>query len=530
MVDLATRRSEFKVYLVDRDPSAARFTIDSLQAAGFTDIQYLPSVDSALVTIKQTMPHIVVFDYAGFESVAEPFLREVTALSAEILVILITTAAQGIQGFQVVARKLAYDVLMKPVGSHLELLQKLDRAADRLYFQFESEQLREHYQAHQAAGVAAHPSAAEVIAPPASPMARQVVPLDASAEMMRPGYIDINDMLEKLGPEQDIEETIVIFMAALTRALYDVPVLYFKYFPTHLTLLFSRATLLPNEKFRGIGVDLRKEELQKIPQFFADPRRIVELRTLVREVFKRETFSAFTHFDDQEPRGVFVVLDDVEVQSSKSKVLALLRIFSLAYKRNVTIKEKHAFDITDSLTGLYNRKHFTQILVDEIARARRLLMPLTLLVIDIDRTQLLNERLGFQQVDTILRIVAQILKKSTRTNDILARTGSDEFACLLPHTPHMGGAIKAERLRRIIEATKFPMLEGAPPLTISCGISEYPSFGNDADQVFHLADEALLEVKKAGGNRVSLAKVSAGYVKDFEPVDVPMSPRVGGSK
>src|SRR6185312_17132501 len=99
----------------------------------------------------------------------------------------------------------------------------------------------------------------------------------------------------------------------------------------------------------------------------------------------------------------------------------------------------------------------------------------------------------------IMRTVARILDKHSRVNDIVGRTSPDEFGLLLPHTSKQGAMIKAERLRRIFEAAAFDrVLKDFPRLTVSLGVSEYPSLSRDAEELMQSADEALYQVRKAG--------------------------------
>lgn len=512
-MEIAKRRPEFTVFTVDAEINSATSLTDALKVAGFEDSRFFPTLESALAMAQESPPHVVIVDYASFGNSIEGFLANLHDLSPEILTILVLPAAMKLQGLLYVSRGLVYDTISKPFPSSLELIQKVDRAIGRLYYQFESEQLREHYE--RGAGEKSAPAPA----PPPSVISAQ----DYS------GYHAINDTLGLFLDERDIEETVLIFMEALTRALMDVPVLYFKYFPGHMTLLFSRATLLPNETFRGIGIDLKKEEATNLPLFLEQPMEIPGMKKLIREIFKRESFAAFSHTDGQDICGVFVVLTEATINFNEGLLLTLRRSFELAYKRNLTLKEKHNIDLTDAVTGVFNKRHFSKLLSDEIARSRRLMMPVSLLVLDIDRTHLLNERFGIQQTNALLRSVANLLRKSARANDIIARVGADEFACLLPHTPLKGGAIKAERFRRLVEAAKFPLLEGLGPLTVSCGVAEYPSTSSDADMLLQTADEALYEVKASGGNKVCVARTPGGFQKDFEPLTVPSSPRPSGS-
>jgi diguanylate cyclase (GGDEF)-like protein len=527
-VDVAKRRGEFAIFVVDREPVSAKELTDSLRASGYSDSRFYPTLDSALAVIRDALPHVVVIDSSGFENELESFLSSIREVSNEILVIAALPAALKLHGLQLVSRGLAYDTIVRPFPTSLELIQKIDRAVGRLYFQFETEQIKEFYEA-KTGGQQNNEVPIRSAADYSSFAMAKTEAADASSKVALE-YRFLNKLLLHFSDEKDVEETVMLFMEGLTRSLSDTPVLYFKYFAGHMSLLFSRATLLSNDTFRGLGIDLKKEGGRSLEEHFEHPATVPGMRKMVREVFKCELFSAFTHMDGDEVRGVFIILDEVEVEDSDSKVVCLKLIFDLAYRRNLVLKEKHSLDVIDQVTGLVSRRHFTKHLNDEVARARRLMMPLTLMVFSVDRYQELKDHFGTQQMDALLRSVAGLLKKSTRSNDVVARLGQDEFACLLPHTPVRGGAIKAERFRRFIELAKFPILEGREPLTVSCGVSEYPSFANDAEMLLQSADEALFEIKNSGGNKVCLSKAPSGFQTDFQPVEVPLSPRLGGGR
>ena len=100
-------------------------------------------------------------------------------------------------------------------------------------------------------------------------------------------------------------------------------------------------------------------------------------------------------------------------------------------------------------------------------------------------------------------------------NDIVARTGGDEFAILLTDTTFEGAAIKAERFRRMIEAGDFSKaFKVTPRVTVSIVIGEYPSICHDADELFQSADEALLQVRQKT-NKVCMAKPPGNFTPDF---------------
>ena len=522
MVDISRIRKEFTVFVIERDPTMAISLVETLKSVGYEKARFYPTLGSAQTMVATEAPHVLVVDQEGFEATLEKFLIDTQGISPETYTILTSTQRKFLDGLQLVSRSLAYDSIVRPFTTTLELVQKIDRACATLYYRFENEQMRDD----------ANDPDTEVDIPALGSSAAYSVGGAISAGMTNQSSVRsfdaMNSALEKLSQTKDLDLTVQIFVEALSRTISNVPIAYFKYVPAHMTLLFAQAAWLPSEKFRGVGLDLKKEAQTEVAQLAENPGGLTALRALIREGFHKETFTAFSHVSDGEILGVFVVLDSVDLSENMTANI-LRRAFELAYKRNLTIKEKHQLDLTDPLTGLANRKQFTMRLEQEMARSRRILMPVSLITIDVDGFTELNKRLGAQQADSVLKTIAMILKRTTRLNDILARIGPDEFGCLLPHTGHEGAAIKAERLRILFESTKVPLLEGMGlgPIRVSVGVSEYPSICSDGESLIATSVEALDHVRAEGGNKVCLASAPHGFQADFVPRNTDDSSQFG---
>lgn len=163
----------------------------------------------------------------------------------------------------------------------------------------------------------------------------------------------------------------------------------------------------------------------------------------------------------------------------------------------------------DGLTGIHNRRFFEMRIVEELERAGRFQGRMSTIMVDIDNFKKLNDEFGHLLGDEILRSVSSILKQQLRKMDMVCRYGGDEFAVLVPETTGGNAMRVAEKLRRHIEAHDFP---GVPrPVTISCGVADYPTHGVTRDEVVAAADSALYTAKQAGRNRVA----SATLKKEF---------------
>jgi len=164
---------------------------------------------------------------------------------------------------------------------------------------------------------------------------------------------------------------------------------------------------------------------------------------------------------------------------------------------------------TDPLTGLFNRRHFTELCQLEEGRARRHGFPFSVLMLDIDHFKRINDTYGHPVGDQAIKAVADVCTKALRPHDLLARYGGEEFVLTLPQTDSEGARTVAERIRTMTEALTVPSEQGPVRVTVSIGISTYQT-GLEFDRVVQRADEALYEAKQSGRNRVVILPFDPG--------------------
>lgn len=196
-----------------------------------------------------------------------------------------------------------------------------------------------------------------------------------------------------------------------------------------------------------------------------------------------------------------------DVAEDELQILSEMVAIALA---NVRLRESlQTASLRDPLTGLFNRRYLQEAWDLESARAIRAGRTLVLLMLDIDHFKRFNDNYGHDAGDQVLKSVAEVLRKGTRTGDVVCRFGGEEFIVILVDADDQSGLARAEALRRAVRAMSLSY--GAQQLgtvTISIGVATFPLVGSTFDEVQQVADAALYRAKAAGRDRVEVAALA----------------------
>jgi len=173
---------------------------------------------------------------------------------------------------------------------------------------------------------------------------------------------------------------------------------------------------------------------------------------------------------------------------------------AIALENSRLFEEATKLSLTDSLTGLPNRRNFEMVLGNEIRRSDRYHRSFAVIMVDYDNFKVYNDKFGHPAGDEILKRFGQLMKDSIRDVDFLGRYGGDEFVFVLPETETIFAGEVADRMRKKIASQAYD-----PPVTISVGIATFPHDARDMDGLIKFADQACYESKQLGGNRISYA-------------------------
>ncbi len=186
--------------------------------------------------------------------------------------------------------------------------------------------------------------------------------------------------------------------------------------------------------------------------------------------------------------------------------------------RRLAILEQE--NIMDPIMGIYNRRHLERRLKEEVMRAQRFNLPLTLLLLDIDNFKEINDNYGHQTGDRVLGCVGECIQKTVRTSDIVARYGGDEILVIAPNTDAPSGGELAERLRQAVAGSLAPAGEGTMGVKVRCevsvGVAGLDQGITDCLALLSEVDEAMYRAKREGRNRVVIG--AKGVPREDSPV------------
>jgi diguanylate cyclase (GGDEF)-like protein len=267
----------------------------------------------------------------------------------------------------------------------------------------------------------------------------------------------------------------------------------------------KRAILLSAEDAQLAGTELVKEAGDCPPELLLD---------------QVETFPVFIDND------LFAL---VAVAAGREQLLdrRRLKLFNLLIshlmlhvKKSLLLAQNQEMQTLDSLTGLYNERHFFQTMEREFDRAARYNVPLSLLFVDVDHFKDVNETYGFEAGDLLLKEISRIVMENMRSTDFCSRYSGERFVVVLPETHSKNSEIMANRLRRFIENHSFfiPNTNVFIKVTVSIGVASYLDHRPASlAQFIEFADTALYFAKRIGRNQVvGYSYVTNLMMKDTE--------------
>jgi diguanylate cyclase (GGDEF)-like protein len=206
--------------------------------------------------------------------------------------------------------------------------------------------------------------------------------------------------------------------------------------------------------------------------------------------------------------GALVIADcPFPLEEERIYVSMLTDYLSMALQNATLLDPSKDGKWVDQLTGVANRPYFQQRFEREIRRTENYRYALALFMFDIDEFKKINDTYGHRAGDVVIKKMAELAKKNTRSSDLVGRYGGDEFMVLITATTEEQAVSFADKLREKITTTDIaiPGTDVPVRITISGGLAMFPTHGQSTTELFRAADDALFESKRLGRNRILIA-------------------------
>lgn len=481
--------SQFSVLVVASDPSWGGEAKTELSRAGY-DAHLLVEGTPLEDRLQQLNPHILIFSVLELTDTLSEFIQDVAKINPEIRFVILGDPAHFDSLSFYVDYGFEQFISTQKENLGLRITAAVDRICEKLYLTYQNEQLLEEVQDKRN-----DPS----VISSANSLTGSSAPLGPSLSSRIATY--------QTSSSREV----------LIQSFFDLvgvpPLIYFRFLSSVTSFMAIQASGVDSKALNGVGCQVDGLSLKDLSTQLTLGVVPAPLLEVVQKNFKIQNPRLHPLFSHGQLDGLIVYSADLEAQK-KAFLQEELSLFSLVHAFMDLQKRVELLEVQDPVTEVFNRKFYEGRLSEEVGRSLRIRQPISLIKISVDDFFEIEQTLGEAGRDLILKKVAQLVLKSNRTSDVVARTAQNEISVLLPHSHRQGAMIRAERIRRVIENSLT--LESGVRVSVSLGISEYPSLCKSAEHLEESATKALTHISGRGGNRICLFKAPPEHLPEFE--------------
>ena len=494
-------RSKFSLFLFTEDLDQSTDLRGHLAVSGY-EVFMFRDQDMVIDRVRQAAPHVLIFEIEALQTTLSEFVEKVLEANSEVLFLPLVSASQALALNEYREYNFA-GLVTKGEERDLRLLWQVDQICSELYFQYQNEQLFDQK--------AELEKKLEV---------RESELKNIEKKNIQMGSIesfDSNRELKFYESARSKEELLDAYLKQMEqkylRKNQKLQALVLKFLPTVQSFVATLSLNLDLEKLKGIGARLEKEESENITAMLNSGALPVQLKQLLDQGLKISGYVCKALFVPGAPEALLIFwVEGAEIQSSEFE--NEFSFFQLCYQNLHLVRRLQELDLRDPVTDFEGHDYYFKRLDEEIARARRLQKPISVVKIAVDHLPEIEQAYGISNRNAIFRTIATLIKRSSRINDDCCRTEDNEISLILPHSARKGAAIRAERIRRLVENHSFNL--SGHRVTLACGVSEYPSLCNSSEELEKTALQALNFIQEKGGNKVCLYRARTDFKPDFD--------------
>ena len=482
--------SQFCVLVLASDADWGIEAKKFLTQAGYEN--YLVTESTELVERLQSKnPHVIVFSLAELTESLGAWAERILKINPETRFVTLGLNSQFFGLNEFAEHGFEEFVTFEKETLGLRISYGVDRICEKLYFIYQNEQMLSDLKKN------ALPAA---VVPPSPPLMMASLPT--------------------LGPS--LTARVVSYQSAsgrevLIQKFFDhcgvQPIYHLRFLPSVLSFVVTQASGVSPQEIQGIGCQIEGLAVRDLATQLSLGVVPAAILNLAQNSLKIKNPKLQPLYVSGQLEGLILFSADLEFHI-KENLMDEFSLFALAFSYMDLQKRLDLLEVQDSITEVFNRKYYDIKLIEEVERALRIKQAVSIMKISIDDFFEIEQILGESAHELLLKKIAQMILKSSRTNDCVARTAQNEFTVLMPHCHRQGAMVRAERVRRIVENSMT--VESGTKVSISLGISEYPTLCGSAAALEESAAKALHHIASRGGNKICLYKAPVDHAPEFE--------------
>jgi GGDEF domain-containing protein/FixJ family two-component response regulator len=468
-----TYKSEFKIWGYDEDLKRGQKLYDRLKSSGYQFLNF-SSRGLFLDAIEGDLPHIIILYYQPLNLKFREILTKLRKMSHEVEVIILGSNDFWPGVDSLLKAGLVNDFWSWPMADTKVLELRINQIIEKNIYKFVAEQ-REGESQH---------------------ILKKIDEIKAKSLISKPEKLELTDVLDFVSDHHNSEPRMIEDLINQLKKTFPMSdFVYLKNYPVKNQLLITRTSFTTEDFFRGQSITFNQERLG------ADKLDVYnQVRSLLEETFDCQDFKIQPVELGADFFGFIMAIhfDSMDFLKRTSQYLAI-------QLKNCILESTSKRPDRDSLLSLeVKASEFPLKLSAEISRARRLKLPLALIL----------THLEYVQAETRDRAVAlEIITNSLRSYDFISHIDNEKVMIVLPHCTYENAAIKAETMRRQLVALGLKTQN--TPLRLCVGVSEYPSLSQDSDSLIVDVQNACAQVLASGKNKVCLYTKKDNFEPDF---------------
>jgi len=453
-----------------------------LSGAGY-DCHFFADTETLLQKMQSEPSHIVIYDIETSIMPVHEFIQSCLNISAEIKFILLTDSNKISQFVNYKKYNTDFVLSLSETQLSQQVLWAVDCVCENLFRIYQNEQIYAELLEEQKK----------------SQKIESILSQERQASGVRP-YQSRISQYRSAGSKENILD--IFYEQSPTQSW-----IYLKFVPTIQTFLCVSYHQVPSDWVEGISYKIPAKEKDFLNQLYVGqlPK---SLEDYLLNKFNVARLKFLPMIVGSKIEGILISTQDIAAEVAED-----FSLMSLVYELNFAENKTPQVEIEDNFTGFYNKSYYYKILEREIDQAKRILQPLCIIKLSIDKLAELEISQGRRVADEVLREVADQLKFSSRISDYICRTDENEFALVLVNCSKKGAAIRAERVRMGVQDAKIH--RSGLDITISQGICEYPSLAHDTFSLDDFATRALKFIAGKGGDKICISKATKDHTPDF---------------